>query len=119
MYISSTFSTWNEPAIFYNRRAHAFFHVLHANLRLFWCSIHVYRCRIRTRFVNYNHKLQFVTWVYNLQSYVFRFQSLVSENLGLSIINHRFKFRLDCDLQTQVCQLIVHVARRIFFKIGF
>ena len=34
---SSTFSTWNEPAIFYNRRAHVLFHVLHANLRLFWC----------------------------------------------------------------------------------
>ena len=47
---SSTFATWNEPAIFYNRRAQALFYVLHANLHLFWCSIHVHRCRIRTRY---------------------------------------------------------------------
>ena len=47
---SATFSTWNEPAIFYNHRAHALFHVLHANLRWFWCSMHVYRCRIRTTY---------------------------------------------------------------------
>ena len=45
-----TFSTWNEPAIFYNRRVYALFHVLHVNLRLFWCSNHVYRCRIRIRY---------------------------------------------------------------------
>ena len=25
-------------------------HVLHTNLRLFWCSIHVYRCQIHTRY---------------------------------------------------------------------
>ena len=50
VYSSSTFSTWIEPAIFYNRRAHGLFHVLHANLRLFWCSIHVYTCRMHTRY---------------------------------------------------------------------
>ena len=44
------FSTWMEPAIIYNRRAHTLFHVLHANLCLFWCSIPVYRCRMRTRY---------------------------------------------------------------------
>ena len=47
---SSSFATWNEPAIFYNRRAQTLFHLLHANLCLLWCSIHVYRCRIRTRY---------------------------------------------------------------------
>ena len=33
--IHRTFSTWNEPAIFYNRRAHVLFHVLRANCAYF------------------------------------------------------------------------------------
>ena len=38
---SSTFSTWNEPAIFYNRRVHVLFHVLHANFGVRFMSIGV------------------------------------------------------------------------------
>ena len=38
VYTSSTFSTGNEPTIFCSHHAYSVFHILHAYLRLFWCS---------------------------------------------------------------------------------
>ena len=113
-------STWNEPAIFYSCHGHALFHVLHANLRLIWCSIYVYRCRkrnsktwpdksdfksVQTDWEQWGHKLfsysehcfrSSVTWAYSQT--VFLFTALFQKQCDLSIFTNCFLFQKQCDL---------------------